>query len=368
MSETGGYTTTDKDTPRLGTQGGEGAFVPAEDDPFKGAFVAASDDDNAPSDFNGSFVIGEPDEDEDPDQKKKREAALKAFNEETEKDKDKDNKDTRDHSGEWFSITHRGPRQPATTVRHMTEDQLREILLKAILEKGWTEIWIYSGYSKEINQKLTKQAGEMLNHMMSEGGILHGVIKDPPTLHQTRLSRQKDPKTGKMKVEPWAKGPFQSIHELDMGIRNKVADYKDGRAKRKADRHKKKMLNKFTPPPKDPDRTFAKKNGYGDQISEDPAKLARKAREAQRQQQREEKKAKKKGRRHGGSDDQEQAASQLAEQFGKADQRNPQNNPRNAAGGTNGESAGDGASEAIGETAGENIGAGGKSSAKKPKI
>ena len=360
MSETGSYTTTDKDAHRPGTQGGEGAFLPAEDDPFKGAFVAASDDDDAPSDFNGSFVVGEPDENEDADKKKKREAAIKAFNEDAEKNKDKDNKDTRDHKDDWFSVSHRGRRQPATTVRHMTKDQLREIILKAILEKGWTEIWIYNGYNKEINQTLTKQAEEMIGEMMQPGGVLHGVIDQPPVLHKTRMSSQKDPKTGKMKVEPWAKGPFQSIHELDMRIRN-------WNNKRKAKKSSKKV--------DDAHRKLAKKKGYGDKIGKDPKTLEREAKEAERKAKRaekdkarEEKKSgseeKSRGRRHGGSDEGGKPDSELTEQFGKADQSRPKRSPRSAADETAGESVG----EAMGETAGENMGAGGKSGAKRPKI
>lgn len=355
MSDTGSYTTTTDNTntpPR--TQGGEGAFVAApDDDPFKGAFTAATDDDNAPSDFDGSFVVGEPDENEDEEQKQKRDKALKDYNDEKEKEKNKDkngnNKGIRDHDDDWFSISHHGPKDQQQNVRHMTMDQLRELIMKAVLEKGWNEIWIYNASTKEINQKLTGQAEKMLGEMLGEGGILHGVVQAPPKIHNTRMSAQKDPETGKIKVEPWEKGLFQGVHELDMNIRN----WRNGRLQKKAARKTDAAHRKL-----------AKKKGFGDKIGKDPEEIAREKKQAERAARKEAKKEAGRSARTGhqaGNGDESDRQRRLKDQFDESQNQGDTPTPQQAASDNN-------RGEAVDETAGETTGNTEKTAPKAPKM
>lgn len=196
------------------------------DDPFKASFKAASDDQDKMGTARITFAGLEDDEDDESEKKRKRDASIQAYNDdiakieaaEEDEQPEKDKKPNTDH--QYFHVKSRGMVDKVNDVVHLTQQQLKDMVTKAVIENGWNEIWIYNTWTKEINQPLTRQARQICLEMIHDPkSPIYG--KPMPTFHTDRISSKIDPLTGKYQVEPWAKIPLlQTFHEADMVYRN----------------------------------------------------------------------------------------------------------------------------------------------------
>ncbi len=94
---------------------------------------------------------------------------------------------------DYLVVDPRGRKNPQTRQKDVSDEQLRLMIVKGVLEKGFQTLYFYKG--NNIDPMLTSKAQQMLNDLMKPGHVLAG--------YNVGISTQK-----MEKLESWRKYPL----------------------------------------------------------------------------------------------------------------------------------------------------------------